>query len=389
MNMIENRFRAGLHSLMARASDQMLIAILRRRSPNTRLIALRELGLRELVDSRVDWGNFLNNPVPGVRRSAAWAQGRSGGKLEGDRLLEVARTERVDMVRFSQVLGAVSCGVSSDAAWSVLDQAARRTLRGGYGERAMGGFSGFSLENCTDLWGLGTQTKPGDVFFNRARAREVLGFDPEDRAAILRLAMCGDPRDFQILSGLWAGAGRRMRLVLTAAMGLHGDPRWIPRLVGALKSMDVDPGHGFALRSEAALALGRIGLPSVAPALCEALELEALDHEGRPGAGLGIQRPVRRYLLAALGELQCSADVLVQYLGNTHGSAEGGFYLPAMDALWKVGDADRLRKFLDGPEFVAANALGVLAALEGEDALQSHTGDTRPMVQAVIDGGSD
>jgi hypothetical protein len=366
MNMIENRFRAGLHKLMARASDPMLIAILRRRSPHTRLMALRELGLRELGDSSVDLGDFLINPVPGVRRSAAWAQGRSGGKLEGDRLLELARSERVDMVRFSQVLGAVCCGASTEVAWSVLDQAARRTLRGGYGERTMGGFSGFSVENCADLWGLGTETKPGDFLFQRARAREVLGFDPEDRAAILRLAMCGDPRDFELLSGLWAAAGRRMRLVLTAAMGLHGDPRWIPRLVGALKSMDVDPGHGFALRSEVALALGRIGLPSVAPALCLALELEALDHEGRPGAGLGIQRPVRRYLLAALGELQCSADVLSQYLGNTHGSAEGGFYLPAMDALWKVGDSERLRGCLDGPEFVAANALGVLAALEGE-----------------------
>ena len=389
MNMIENRFRAGLHGLLKRASDQMLIAILRRRSPNTRTMAIRELGLRKWGNLRGDLGDFLINPVPGVRRSAAWALGRSGGELEGARLLHLATKERVDMVRFSQVLGAVSCGVSTEEAWSVLEHAARRTLLGGYGERGVGGFAGFSMENCADLWGLGARPKQGDFFIKRALAREALGSDPEDRATVLRLAIRGDPRDFDLLSGLWDGAGRRMRLVLTAAMGIHGDPRWIPRLIGALKAMDVDPGHGFALRSESALALGRIGLPGVAPALCVALEMEALDQEGRPGAGLGIQRPVRRYILAALGELQCSGEVLQQYLGNTHGSAEGGFYLPAMDALWKVGDLKRLRMCLNGPEFVATNALGVLAALEGRAVLQAHTEDLRPLVQEVVGTGDD
>ena len=161
----------------------------------------------------------------------------------------------------------MACGVASQEAWTVLEHAARRSLRGGYGERKMGWYAGFSLENCRDLWSLGTGPDLGDFSINRACAREALGFDPEDRATILRLALCADPRDFQLLSGLWAGAGRRMRLVLTAAMGLHGDPRWVPRLVGSLRSMDVDPGHGFALRSEAALSLGRIGLPGLAPPL--------------------------------------------------------------------------------------------------------------------------
>lgn len=389
MNMIENRFRAGLHGLMSRASDQMLIAILRRRSPNTRTMAIRELGLRERDNPRGTLGDFLTNAVPGVRRSAAWAIGRSASKAEGARLLHLAKNERVDMVRFSQAMGAVACGISTQDAWAVLEHAAKRSLRGGYGERRMGMYAGFSPENCKDLWDLGTGPNQGDFFIRRASAREALGFEPEDRATILRLALCADPRDFELLSGLWAGAGRRMRLVLTAAMGLHGDPRWVPRLLGSLRAMDVDPGHGFALRSESALALGRLGLPGVASSLVVGLEMEALDQEGRPGAGLGIQRPVRRYLLAALGELQCSADVLAQYLGNTHGSAEGGFYLPAMDALWKVGDSKCLRRSLDGPEFVAANALGVLVALGGEAVLEAYTGDLRPMIQAVVGAGAD
>ena len=389
MNMIENRFHVGLHRLVVRAPDQILIAILRRRSPKARMIAIRELGLRESRNLSFDLSEFLINPVPGLRRSAAWAVGRAGGLLEGERLLQLAARERVDMVRFSQALGAVSCGVSAAQAWSVLEKAANRTVVGGYGERRTGGFAGFSLEECSDLWSLGEGESKADFFIDRARAREVLGFDPEDRGAILRLAMCGDPRDFEVIAALWPTAGRRMRLILTKAMGLHGDSRWLPRLLQSLTAMDVDPGHGFAMRSEAALAMGRIGLPGVAKALGAALEREALDQEGRPGAGLGIQRSVRRYLLAALGEMQCSADILCQYLGNTLGSAEGVFYLPAMDALWKAGDSRALRLCLDGPEIAVANALGVLVALEEVDVLQAFAEDSRPMVQAVVGARGD
>ena len=53
-------------------------------------------------------------------------------------------------------------------------------------------------------------------------------------------------------------------------------------------------------------------------------------------------------------------------LGDTGGSAFGGFYLPAMDALVRLGAAvvPAVERVAGGPdELAAANALGVLHAL--------------------------
>ena len=63
-------------------------------------------------------------------------------------------------------------------------------------------------------------------------------------------------------------------------------------------------------------ALGQLGLPEAAPWLRAALQAERLDHEGRPGAGMGVQFPVRAPLLLALGMLQDvdAVHVLVDHL---------------------------------------------------------------------------
>jgi len=112
------------------------------------------------------------------------------------------------------------------------------------------------------------------------------------------------------------------------------------------------------------------------------MEDEALEYEGRPGAGLGIQIPVRSALLYALGEAGSEAhrELLLTYLGNTSGSVLGGFYLPAMDALIKLGSARDLERLLRGPELVAANALGVLGAVGRRDLLRSALNDPRERV---------
>ncbi len=142
----------------------------------------------------------------------------------------------------------------------------------------------------------------------------------------------------------------------------------IPILIGALRATDVDPGRGFTQRRLAATAIGRIGLRRATPVLLRALSDEALDFEGRPGAGMGIQYPVRTNLLWALGEIADPAAIptLIGYLGNTSGSAFGGFYLAAMDALWKFGAhaAPALHEAVrSAPDTAAAHALGVLVAL--------------------------
>jgi hypothetical protein len=117
-----------------------------------------------------------------------------------------------------------------------------------------------------------------------------------------------------------------------------------------------------------------------------ALDDEAHDWEGRPGAGLGVQFPVRTNLLWALGEIGDASAIptLLPYLGDVSGSALGGFFLPAMDALWKIGSPaiPALTAFLArAPEVAAANAVGVLGAL-GVDT-RRHRDDPRGAVRAV------
>jgi HEAT repeat protein len=118
--------------------------------------------------------------------------------------------------------------------------------------------------------------------------------------------------------------------------------------------------------------LGRLGLVAATRWLLRALSDEAHDHEGRPGAGLGIQYPVRADILWALGEIAdpAAVPVLVGYLGDVQGSALGGFRLPAMEALRKVGPPaiPALQRAAAGPEVVAAHAVAVLRALNADTA---------------------
>ncbi len=219
----------------------------------------------------------------------------------------------------------------------------------------------------------------------RVWCHEAMAADPERRDLLETLGAQQHPDDFTLLTGRVERVGRRERHALSRALGLHGDPRSAAVLTKVLSAIDVDPGHGFAGRRAAAEALGRLGDPALAPALVRAMEAEAIEHEGRPGAGLGIQYPVRMVMIAALGESGAVSEArrLASYLGNTHGSAMGGFYLPAMDALWKLGDAEPLLALLPGPALPAANALGVLGALGLGDVVARHLDDPRPNVAAA------
>ncbi len=213
-----------------------------------------------------------------------------------------------------------------------------------------------------------------------------LAFDVPPLPERLALALDQPERDYGALAASLAVAGRREQHVIFNALGLSADPRALPLLVDALRATDVDPGRGFTQRRLAATAIGRIGLREGTPVLLRALKDEALDFEGRPGAGMGIQYPVRTNLIWALGELGDLAAVptLVSYLGNTTGSAFGGFYLAAMDALWKYGAVaiPALRDAVaTAPDVAAAHALGVLIAL-GEDPAPWRA-DRRPDVARV------
>ncbi|MSQ03671.1 MAG: hypothetical protein EXR71_17595 [Myxococcales bacterium] len=212
-----------------------------------------------------------------------------------------------------------------------------------------------------------------DAGVPRSLARSRLLDDERAPSRWLRLAALHHPDDFGVLLSARASAGRRGDHLLLEALGLHGDPRALVVLKDALHARDVDPGRGFMQRRLAADGLGRLGLAAAVPLLRRALAAERADFEGRPGAGLGIQYPVRANLVWALGELGSAdaLDDLVACLGDTSGTAFGGLYLPAMDALVRMGALAQgpLRRCeAAGIEPAATHARGVLAILAGERA---------------------
>jgi HEAT repeat protein len=223
----------------------------------------------------------------------------------------------------------------------------------------------------------------------RAHLDEV----PDDRWKLEALGACQNGEDLERVLDRQRHGGRREAHSIVVALGHMGDPRAIRFLTDTLEAMDTDPGHGFTGRREAGLAMGRIGDPVAGRVLARALETEALEHEGRPGAGLGIQFPVRSALLYAMGEVGDGTQFsqVARYLGNTSGSALGGFHLPAMDALIKLGQvwedgAQLLVEMLTLDELPAANAVGVLGALGQWGAVEARVTDPRgPVAQAAKD----
>jgi len=362
------------------------------RDPAVRARAFRAFGARRDAHS----GGFvpvgLEDPVPAVRRAAAWALGwRRAGV--GDLLLDVAAREPLDAPRWTMAVAAVRCGAEVDKAWMVVSHAARRVLQTFNGPRSPAGLVGVGANDLELLWMAALSPGavephsliPVDNEAAREAVRARVSADPEDRQALLDLAVFEHPGDLDLLLGAMKAQGRRMRHTAATAIGINGDPRGYRPLVDVLRAIDVDPGHGFAGRSTAAKALGWLGVPRAGRPICRAITDEALDHEGRPGAGLGIQRPVRSSMLYALGELgdRGAAPLLAGYLGNIAGTATGGLYLPAMDALVKLRAASDARALLGAADTVAANALGVLGAMGHIDEVEPFVGDQRPVVAAV------
>ncbi len=102
-----------------------------------------------------------------------------------------------------------------------------------------------------------------------------------------------------------------------------------------------------------------------------------------------MQYPVRANLLWALGELgdPGAADALCPLLGETQGSAFGGFYLPAMDALVRLGPAvaGAVGAVADSADAIAAaNAVGVLRALGLP--VDRWRARSEPVVRAALEG---
>lgn len=350
-------------------------------------IVLARRGDREALEALVD------DDVPGVRRHAARGLGWLGDPALAARLLSRVAGERTDTVRAALAGAAIRCGADPDHVLALVRDADQRPIGTWYGPRRPEALPRVLADAERAVWhevGLAEAGPP------RARDEVIadglarLERDPHGAVsrALLPALACQVPEVLASrLAELEHTTGRRSEHAFLDALGWLGDPRARPRLRKALTAMDTDPGRGFAHRRLAALAMGRIGDPALRKDLEAGLTREALDFEGRPGAGLGVQFPVRNVLLWALGEVgdPAAAATLLTYLENTHGSATGGFHLPAMGALAKLGPAiaPEVERRLGGNEILAANAAGVLATLGPSAALERARRDPRPSVRAA------
>jgi len=327
----------------------------------------------------------LADAAPGVRRATAWACGLSGDPVWLKALESRLAVEPTQTVAREVAIATVRCGGRRAGVEVALDEALRRPVATWYGERDLSQAAGDSVGRQLSWFqaAVGSEAGAGVPMaeLRKQRLSKITG-DPDDHSLLGSLACLGYPQDLPLVLGVLEGPGRRGQHAAVEALGLLGDPRAVGALFAVLNASDVDPGHGFRGRGLAAEALGSLGLPEAAGRFRRALVQEALDHEGRPGAGLGVQLPVRALLLLAIGEsgaLQLAPE-LVGYLGNTHGSALGGFHLPAMASLVRLGEVEPLLPLLRGPELVVANAIGVLGALGEREAIAAFVGDARPRV---------
>lgn len=373
------------------ASPRRLGRLLRRGNIALQVRALREVGAHPSSEAAPVLLTHLGGSAPGVRAASAWALGQLGQLVHADPLLEAAAAERSDGPRLAMAAAAVRCGAPSETAWSIISRASRREVATWYGVRHPAEAVGTGESEMARRWLLvlnplsddPTSVRPLPSPSLREEARLVLQRDPESRPALKALAAQQHPSDLSLL--LRAQPARRTRHARTEALGSHGDPRAVPHLLKVFRGI-VDPGQGFVNRRTSAEALGRLGLPSLGGVLSRALSVEALEFEGHPGAGLGIQFPVRSVILTALGECgdRSASTTLAGYLSNTHGSALGGFYLPAMDALWKLGEREQLISLLSSSEeLVVANAVGVLALMGEQAAIERFKNDPRERVRSA------
>lgn len=301
--------------------------------------------------------HLLHSPIPGMRAAAA------DGCSDSGRLLQALNVERCASVAGVMAARSILSGAEHSEVQALLERQVLVSVNTPAGKRTPEATLGLGIGEPVQDLGLALEA--------RQAALAALGSASPGPAlwqAMEALSMHRQPEDYPRLQELFGSAGKRGQNSLLLAMGRLGDPRALPMLLDNLARMDVDPGRGFAWRRLSALAVGRIGDPSAAPSLRRALEVEALEYEGRPGAGLGIQFPVRAVMLWALGELQDpdSAEVLAGYLDHNSGSALGGFHLPAMGALYKLGAAARPileRVARGGSEQARGNAMAVLEAL--------------------------
>jgi HEAT repeat protein len=345
-----NRLLQRLKGPIEKWETTAIIAALSRSKGGFQCQLLRELTVRHTPNTLHCFLQKLTSPEAGIRRAAARGLGVMGQGQAVDKRL---RTEPCTSVKLELAKSWIASGGEVQLAHNALKKHAERSFVTHLGERQPALI--VSQEYPVLLRTLTASLKTPQL--------EVS--DPIKNP--VAIAHQGRPEDRQFLLQQLQTGGRRKEHRSIALLGFHGDPRNLKHLYGLLSEMSVDPGRGFAHRRTAATALGRMGLKEATRALLQALRREPADHEGRPGAGMGIQFPVRTNIIWALGEIQTEHAIpaLIDLLDDDAGSPLGGFYCVAMDALLKIGPKAEapLKKAALGHGKKAINAQGVLNAL--------------------------
>ena len=315
---------------------------------------MRELAQREDPKAKKTFLAQMTSDEAGIRRAAARGLGSLGqGKLVEKRL----RTEPCTSVKLELARVWISSGEAPQIAHKALKEHAERSLLTHAGQRQPALIVAHDYEALLRTLATSLKEPNSTPDLAPSAATEELG----------KVAHQGRPEDFDYLRAHLTTGGRRLEHLAILLLGIHGDPRSLKVLCALLSEMSVDPARGFAHRRMAATALGRLGLKEAGPALLRALRQEPADHEGRPGAGLGIQYPVRTNIIWALGEIQEERAIpaLIHLLDDDAGSPLGGFYSGSMDALLKIGPkaAPHLKKAALSNGKKGLNAKGVLKAL--------------------------
>jgi hypothetical protein len=316
-------------------------------------VARRVQGLfREAAQGRIEVrARFLGAlvaEVPAARRVGSLGLGRLGTGEDKALLWDLLQEERVDAVRLALAVAWVRCGGKTEEALEFL--AVRRAP---------------GLSEKPEVW---VDEARGVLETNPSDLRGRLDADPGGgREVLLHLCAHQWPEDAERIQRVQQAAGRRGEHACLEATGRLGSPSGRSVLVDGLDEMHVDPGRGLAHRRVSAEALGRLGLPEGFRPLKRALFAEEAAL-GSPGAGMGVQFPVRDTVLRAIGELQDrrALPLFLSWLGAEAESPLGGLHLPAMEGLWKLGASavpalEAVASKESGP--AARNAQVVLAAI--------------------------
>jgi HEAT repeat protein len=288
----------------------------------------------------------LQDRSPAIRRAAARGLGWHGDEGHIDVLQDGFAKERTDTVRVALCGALIRCGVPWEVQFEALRSVSAETIETVRGPRCPGkvthhGPKEQELELCYEIG----RVKPGPSM-TRAEVLEHIGpaeklnVNSKQFAALLFPLASQQPPGFETwLLQVEKDAQRTARYAMITAMGFNGSPAFVKWLHGALTTNVVSPAVGFRQRTISAIALGAVGLKTSTPILLRGYETEKRDYEGTPGSGLGIQLPVRAFIVWALGELSDvrALPTLVLLLDNEEGNALSGFDLPAMGAISKMG----------------------------------------------------